>query len=365
MREMLLRRLVFLIILTTAVNPTRADTVKLRGKPAFHNVQIRGLRDGKLIFRGVSRETLRKPVAQIEWLAITGCPRLNQAEQAAYRGAWVTACADYEYVLQATDVPWVRQWAQRRLVIGYDGLGQFDLAVEQYSALLADGAGHATVSPGRPSARGSVQNRRAIELLSEQQHSGSLAKPSRELLLQLLIFEDVTPDILVRRREPHPESQPKSPDEVPSLGILPPATAPAIPPAQPRVRTYLPADTFLLAAVDDALAEDNATRAGRLVNSSLPFVSPADEPRWRFRQARVWLENGRHAEAGAALLDVHDQLSPASRAWALYYVGLAHERMGRNDVALRYYQDLIADDGGSADVQRAARAGLDRLRAEH
>jgi hypothetical protein len=59
-------------------------------------------------------------------------------------------------------------------------------------------------------------------------------------------------------------------------------------------------------------------------------------------------------------LAAHDP-DPARRAWALYYVGLAHERMDRFDVARDLYQELAERADAPNDVRTSAQGGLRRL----
>ncbi len=46
---------------------------------------------------------------------------------------------------------------------------------------------------------------------------------------------------------------------------------------------------------------------------------------------------------------------------ALYYVGLAHERLSRPDVAASTYRELLADPNLPAEVRELATAGLKRV----
>ena len=76
------------LLLMAGVHPVPGDTVKLNDRPAFRNVSISDFRDNLLVFRGVSGEYLKKPLAEVEWLAIDGRPHLTAAERAAATGNW-------------------------------------------------------------------------------------------------------------------------------------------------------------------------------------------------------------------------------------------------------------------------------------
>jgi hypothetical protein len=47
----------------------------------------------------------------------------------------------------------------------------------------------------------------------------------------------------------------------------------------------------------------------------------------------------------------------------LYYVGVAHERLERADVAIGIYEELIGREAATSEIRSASREALRRLRS--
>jgi TolA-binding protein len=99
-----------------------------------------------------------------------------------------------------------------------------------------------------------------------------------------------------------------------------------------------------------------------LLQRALPYVEPADQGPWRLLLARTRLVAGQPAAAAADLLQLAETApDPALAATALYYVGVAHERLARADVARRIYRELLQRDDLPAPVRADATQALQRL----
>lgn len=357
----------------------RADTVKLAGQPEFRNVAITGFHAPRLEFRGVSRQYLKKNLDRVEWLAIDGATALNAAEQAAAAGNWDTAVLEYERALSQADRPWLRDLVGWRFLAACGPAGRFDRAVELFAAFLESGTPPAPPSTAGPV--GSDVNRRArafLERALSDRPPPAAATPLRALLLELLLYEDVDPlpppfesprHAATDGKDAPPSaasaSQPASRPDIATgasrrpVGILPAQnepSAPAVPP--PRLT---PRGLVWKAATSALEAGDHA-RAGRLTARALPFVSESERGTWQVVLGRCHLESGRAADAVVVLMDVI--AADADRALvadALYYVGMAHERLGRTDVAKRTFETLADRADAPDDVRARARAALDRL----
>lgn len=363
-------------ILALAAAPTPADTVRLTGRPAFRNVRVTDLRAGRLVLQGVSQQVLRKPITHVEALSIDGFLALNRAEQAAADGRWTEAVPDYELALREAGGGWRAELVRCRLLRAHNRAGHFDQAVALYADLLRRGSVAADLAPDRPGPRGSAANRAALACLAR--HLGDrppapIAAALRQLHLQLSIYEELTEGMQPPAQpasapatpphaanEPSPEAAGDAP-RPDRAGILPPLDP--TPPAPPPDSVRLPPDSFILRAAEEALAAGDVQRAHRLVAAALPHVEPGGRPAWQLLAGRCRLELGERAEAAADLVRLAESDSdPARVATALYYVGLAYERMGRHDAARTLYQDVLRRSEAPEEMRTRAEQALEALR---
>jgi tetratricopeptide (TPR) repeat protein len=360
-------RIVFaLFFALAAANNLFSDTVKLHGKPAFRNVRIRGFKHGRLVFLGVSRQTLRKPLEQVHWFEITHRDALNHAERAAAQGRWQEAARAY---LEAqSDIPetWLGELLRRRLLRAYNGAGRFPEAVALFAELVQrDPRLPERYAPNHPAAPGSNANSQARERLSaaiETCRSTVAKQRLRVLHLELLLYDEVQPlpaEFAVALDSTIATSTSSAPAAAPAAGLpglL--AQAPTSRPTPPR----LSASSFVLLAARSAFERQDFRRAAALLERTPAFLEPAEATPWRLLRGRCRIEVGDHAAAADDLLRLaEEQPDPSSSASALYYVGLAHERMGRGDVAKGIYSELLQRDDTPADVRADCRMGLRRI----
>ena len=368
----------FGILLLVTARPATGDTVKLTNKPAFCNVSITDFRGGRLVFRGVSGEYLRKPLEEVEWLTIDGEPALNVAEQAATAGNWAEAGARYDEALATIDRPWLRNVVRLRLSTVCEHAGRFDRAVGVYVELLASSPALAAAhSPRSPGPVGSDMNGRAratLEQVLASKPAAAVAEPVRTLLLELLIYEDadpLPPSLIGAPATTAPATGP-APGRVRHLGILPGPDEESEPAAssQPAGRsrtaavepTRLTSDSLLLRVAQVACDAGDFQRAARLVQRGMTYVDTSDRGPWRLLQGRCQIEFGKAAEAASDLLNLSETDPDRGRAaWALYYVARAHERLERTDVARSLYEELLQRVDAPEDVRASARAALQRL----
>jgi tetratricopeptide (TPR) repeat protein len=347
-----------------------ADTVKLAGRPPFQNVAVTDFRGGRVAFRGVSGEYIRKSIGEVEWVCLAGQPDINAAEGFAAAADWPRAVTGYERALAQPNRPWLASLIRTRLLCAADRAGQFDRAVTVLVELVAAGAAPPAASiPRHPGLPGSEMNRRTLAALEEALPgvaSSADARVLRLLLLELALYEDVELPAALRSEaaaasQPAATSRPSTAPAGP-LGILPAEDARPSATSRPSAAARLRDDSFLLDAIAAALDRGDHAWAESLLERALPFVEPTACYPWRLLLGRCQIEGGRFATAAAGLMDVaaHDP-DPARRAWALYYVGLAHERMDRVDVARDLYQELAERADAPDDVRASAQGGLRRL----
>lgn len=354
-----------------------SDEVKLREKAVFQDVHIVRLTGGKLVFRGISGQLLRKPFEQVEWFTLSDNPGLTAAEHLAARGQWDEAIPRYLSALRETPTDWIQTWIRQRLICVYDQAGAFDKAVEQYVLACQSASTQALPAPPRnpgPAATPTTTLARKY-LISEssQARTGAVREALRGLLLELVLFDDVEPipsvlaipaDVLSdRAREPGAASKPARPRA--RYGLLPQSASRS---DLPR----LPSDTFLLRAVQETLDladlnPDEADRAAlaladRRLNGAEPFLSESDRDRAALLSARRKSLAGQHAAAADELLRLSQRSAQDGlRCAALYHAGLAHERMGQPALARDLYLQAAATPGCAESTRIATAAAAKRL----
>jgi len=336
--------------------------VKLRGKPAFEHVIVLDYRADELVFRGVSREVLRKSLAEIEWFTLDDQPALSAAERAAAAGRWATALAGYESALVQVPDAWLRTLVQLRLLDAAKHAGRFELAVRLYVELLQTKPlvvrGRA---PTRPGPWGSAVNalaRREIEGALERDVLPAARAALRSLLLELLIYEDV--------RE-LPAALTGMPPEARAAATSRPVRS--ILPDEAEEQTQEPAalivaPSLLREVSQEALEHGDGRRAEAWLERGRPFVSADLADAWDLQLGQARLERGRYAAAADGLMALSEATADrALAATALYYVGVAHQRMGRVDVARRLYRELLTREETPTEIAQRAREVLQRLGA--
>jgi len=340
-----------------------ADTVKLRDRPAFRNVTIADFRENLLVFRGVSGEVLRKPLAEVEWLAITECTHLTAAERVAATGNWNAALGAYDRALAGPSRPWLRNLVLVRLLAACEPAGRFDRAIELYLELLHGqpklAAGRRPARPGPVGSDTNGKARRVLESQLAQDHlSPAVAAAARSLLLEVLIYEEVSP-LPAQFAVPAVTEPASRPAIRIGIGILPPGPAAGAPDSRPSPVAVLGGDSLLIGAAERCLAAGEPERAARLIGRGLPYVPRSERWPWRLLLGRCRIAAAEYAEAAAGLLEVAETAPDRLVATtALYYAGVAHQRLGRKDVARRLYRELLNRDDTPASVKDRARVAL-------
>jgi thioredoxin-like negative regulator of GroEL len=358
---------------------TLADTVVLEGKPPFRKVQVINFRHGRLHFRGLSKEILRKPLDEIARFKIDAFPMLSNAEALIRTDAEASISA-YQQALEQADKPWLRDLIRARLIEACDRAGRFDQAVALFIELLREKPALATnLAPRHPGDPGSPINTKARRQLSnarESMQARVMVEPLQTLSLELLLFDDVDP--LPPEFAP-PASQPTAdfsgeaspatqPSAEPPLLFGPVeqhAPAAAVPDDRGLIEAApprLPPDSFVLSGARQAFERGNPRRAARLLERALPYLADHQSDNWRLLLGRCRIELGQLARAADELLALAEStLDHSLAANALYYVGVAHERMDRADVAAAIYRELLQRGDLPAELRQPAQRSLNRL----
>lgn len=354
-----------------------ADTVVLRNKPPFTNVTVVAYKQGIVHFRGISKQTLRKPIEEIQSLAIDAAVHLAEAENAAEDARWDDAEAAYRLAAEEAADDWLRELIETRMLLVLDRSGRFSKAVAAYVELVRrPGAAASVPRPRRPGQAGSLVNRAAratLETAIDAARTGEERRALRTLLLEVLIVEGVEPQSAGFRPPPRlPAPAPR-------------AEAAPIPPAARRIRIpirptatsepdrgsaaaanagpiSLPADSAVRHAVESLLERRDAAGAEQLVARAMPFAASADVGAWQLLGLRARLEAGDAQRAAADLTKLaEDAQPPPIRFEALYYAGVAQERLDRPDIARALYREVINSADASEAVRGLAEAALERL----
>ncbi len=356
----------------------RADTVVLSGKPPFRNVQIRNFIDGRLEFRGVSREILRKPLEQITRVEITDLPMLSNAELLRSRDP-ATACTAYELARSEYNEGWLRDLISARLVGSYNDAGRFAEAIKAYLAMIER---HpqlgASLLPRKAQPPGSEANQLAIRRLRsfwEESLPSQRPEPLRRLFVDLAVLEGVA-DIPQDLRPPASagqsasatsESRTESDDELPPL-LFGEERANDRKPATPKRAAstgpppVLSDDSLALAAARKLADSEQFAHARDIMERLLPYLDTQTKLTTRILLARCRLESGQAAAAADDMLKLADSTTDRTlAARALYHVALAHERLERADVALDLYSKLLDRDDLPAELREQVRRQLSSL----
>jgi tetratricopeptide (TPR) repeat protein len=365
MRPSVLQALVFATI--SAAGLTRADVVELAGQTPFHAVRVIDCRGERLVFRGVSEQVLRVPLARVQLLEITGQTSFNAAEAAARRGDWPAAARDYQHALADAPPPWLAELVRWRMQRTCQASGAFDQAVSLYlDALVSSPALAARFAPRQAGPAGSEVNARARDALAaalETDLPPGSRTAARTLLLELSILDDVQP-LPPSVSPPAPSSRAASQPAPRPLGLLPASgdSAEAGSDAPMDRPPALMSDSLLLRAAGEACDADRADAGLRWVERALPFVDARERANWRLILGRCRIATNRLAEALADLRPLAEN-DPRSMiaAEALYYVAVAYERLGERAAATRAYGEVVQRTVAPPDLVAQSQAALARL----
>ncbi len=411
-----LRSWLFLGFLAALALPVvRADEVLLAGRPLFRAVRVLSFQNGRLTFLGTSGETLRKDIREIESVKIDGMEDLNAAERIRVSGGAAESIVVYERALESDLEPWRRQLILARLVRAADEAGRFADAIGAFIRLAGEHPDAAEVvrpwrapDPDDPSLAASRQ------LLSEaiQGTRGATSRQTmRNYMTELELYSGS------RRAEPEAgrvaESEPAAPsgEAAPGGGEPPavlgepsesdarsadqpgrepprlfgedtgtvetprdraqrpveraePASRSSARQADPRrsAAGQLPQDTILLRIAARAFDAGDASLAVGVLEAALPQLPSERVFGARILLGRARIEAGQPASAAAEMVSVVESASdPLLVAEAQYYVGVAHEALGRPGIAERAYRELLEPGAGTSELRALARMGLERV----
>ena len=356
-----------ILLIMAAVQTCAADTVTLRDKPPFRNVQIIDVRGGKLVFRGVSGETIQKPLAMVEWVEIDAMPRFSALEKATAGKQWEKAMQEIAALEREAREPWLQTLLRHRRLRILELAGKTDEGVATFLEIAhSDPQTPPALLPQKLAAAGSNQNRATLELLRKSKLRGmppDLDEAIDRLRLQLTILEE--PENLRRDfvpvAAPPPAASTTAEDEAEEGGFL--FGGPKR--AGPVRQVSLPARCGLLDECDRLLRGGNAAAAQSILDLAVPYVTAADNGPWRIMAARCRI--GRHEFAKAAddllaLASEFEKRNPPLQAVALYYVGVAHEGLNRPEVAAEVYRELQGRDDLPANLREMLQTAVSRLK---
>ena len=339
----------------------RADTVVLRGEPAFDGVRVIHCAAGRLAFVGLSRRLVRVPLAQVERIELVDQPAFTAAEQV--RGRWPAraAAALGELARDATLPDWLRVLALARRIDPLSRCGRFDEAIRELVALgQLDPDTAAVVRLRRPPGPGSPALDRSIRTLRTAlglRLDRGLRQRLRRLWLELLLIDGrPVPAGLAagRRRVPPPASGPQA-DDAPPLLFADAAEAIRM---QRSTGVRLGRDSLVLVAVVEQARAGARAAARRILSASEPYAAAGAEEAWRL--AGLYVRACCEDAAGAAVAlerFAARTADPLLAERALLLAGEAWQRAGRDDLARAAYRRVLDRRDGDAELRaRAARA---------
>ncbi|MBI5865608.1 MAG: hypothetical protein HZB38_14090 [Planctomycetes bacterium] len=351
-----------LCVFCCAETAARGDSVTLREKTPFTAVTVTDFRAGVLHFRGVSGETLRKPIEQVERIDITDFPALQQAGELAADGRTDKAIELLAAAGKSAPLDWQRRLARFRCLSTMNQAGRIDDGLPLFLELVREEPGLSpTLLPRDFSPRGSERNREALALLRKTRLKGSPALVSavESLRLELTLLEE--PRSAARE---YPQRQPttraaaaEDGEEAPLLFGSPRAAATS-------ERVYLPRNSGVRTEAGRMLAAGDVAGASQLIEAALPYVASEDRDAWDLLAGRCRIERKEYARAAETLLALAEATAARDRALnaeALYHVAVAHEGLARPDVAAGIYRELLDREDLPASVRQRAEAAVKRL----
>lgn len=363
-----LHQFVTLTVLVAGAMSAAGDTVTLRDKPPFRNVQIIDVRRGKLVFRGVSGETIQKPMSMVEWVEIDAMPRFSTLEKAMAAGQWETALAEIAALEREAREPWLQTLLRHRRLRILEFADRLDEAVATFLELArSDPQTPAALLPQKLGPAGSHKNRAALDLLRKTKLRGVAADLDEgidRLRLQLTLLEE--PENLAR-------------DFAPLKSAAPASASTAVDEEEggflfggpnrkgPVRQVSLSSQCGLLDECDRLLTTGNAAAVQSILEAANPYVAAADNGPWRITAARCAMARQQFARAADELLALAAEFEKRNPAWnaaALYYVAVAHEGLNRPEVAADVYKELSGRPNLPAEVRGQVEAALSRLKGE-
>lgn len=135
-------------LLLGSSSPATADVLAVRGKPLTVGVRLVDFVDGQLHVQLPSGRLVKRDIADVRYLRITGWDTFSQAEKLHRDGKFRSAADQYEKLLAsldkessagtATDRYDRRLLVQCRLLQAHNALGRFDRAVELYIDIVEE-----------------------------------------------------------------------------------------------------------------------------------------------------------------------------------------------------------------------------------
>lgn len=173
-----------------------ADEVNVKGL-SYSPVRVTGVDEGDIVFR-IGTNVVRKPISDVRSVKIDGLNALNQAEALLADGKADKAVEMYNRAFREVRLAWQKKLIRYRRLPVLGELGRIDDAVEDWLFLLeAEKVAEPVLKmrPAKFARKGSVANRRAIQLLStrrEKTDNKELSGAMGQLLLSLYEHEGMT-----------------------------------------------------------------------------------------------------------------------------------------------------------------------------
>lgn len=350
------RSLIFTVALSLLSTVARADTILTQGLPPV-KATIIGFANGRLEYQAANGNVGNREYSRVMQLVIDAEPALNAAEAAHASGKPADSLDDYANAIRATNTPWVRVFAARRLLDAAGADGRFEPRLTAYLALLAyapaDAAGR---QPPLPEAGSRLLDVAVTEVESALK-APKLADPAKVTLLNFLT------EIHRRRGD-----ETNVVATVERMARASPAAA-----SDPVVQAQL---TGLKIAQAKAMAEKrDFTGAARLIDDSrAAIVDPLQQADALYLLAQAKLatadatDNAALSDAALTFMRVvaHADALPGrpNVLASLRATADVLERTGRPADAAKVYVQIVRDYATSPAAVAIAKADLERLKAK-
>ena len=342
------------LLILAAARVAAADTLYVgeTGKQpiAVNGVKVLDLQGDSLIYQTSGGEQLKKPLSQMQQIAIDGETDFDAAEKAYAGGDWAAAVTGYQASMSSASKQWMKDRSAMRLATAAAKAGRFDAAVAAYAAVLQrnpDAA--AAVKPELP-ADGSPQLKPAADAITSALGAASLNDSQRGALLSL--------QLQIERADHNPAAVDATLQQMMRLGNLSPADTAVVKLASARValdaRDYAKAQSDIESVKANLIDPSAQVDALSILAQAHEGQLPADASDNDLKDAAI-----DYMKVVAFGKDVPGQPHVAE---ALVHTAQLEEKLKEPKVALQLYQQ-VSRDYADTPAAALAKSSIDRLKA--
>ncbi len=184
-------------VLVLLCSPSLGDEVKVRDRHVYKEVRIFRVKDCEVTFLFSTKQTITKPLSELEYVRIDGQSWFNKAEKLLLKGEFSEALKAYDLAEETAPRKWMKELIRLRRLQVMDQCGMIEQAVLLWLEIVKENGASKnslTLRPSKLGPKGSNQNSKVIAILEvEFKKSGSTALKTaiETLLLDLYKVEGI------------------------------------------------------------------------------------------------------------------------------------------------------------------------------